>query len=348
MAIAGSIEAKTSEQLLLDAIAGVGAGGLLTNSDGRAQFAAEMARRQPESRVTCWLLDLYQQQQIRATQLLPANLDLVCATDPPQNEVDCVGWAFSRQGNGELVRDMLQIGHERLAVGGRMLAAIDNPRDQWLNECLQRIFDKVSRQASKRGVLYSATKTAALKKRKEYAAEFAFRDGEQLIHLRTRPGVFSHRELDLGARSLIKAMAVSPNMRVLDLGCGSGAVGVAAALRAEGVRVDAIDSNPRAVESTAWAAERNAAPALTARLDCDGTTVPPASYDLVLANPPYYSHFRIARLFTDIAKRALAPGGTLLVVTKQAPWYEEHLPANFADVQAEQVGNYVVVRGRRE
>jgi 16S rRNA G1207 methylase RsmC len=347
MTAASSLEAKTSEQLLLDSIALVGAARLLTNSDGRAQFAAEAARRQPESRVTCWLLDLYQQQQIRATQTLPANLELVCATDPPENEVDCVAWAFSKQGNGELVRDMLQIGHERLAIGGRLLAAIDNPRDTWLHECLQRIFDKVTRQATARGVLYSATKTATIKKRKDYAAEFAFRDGERLIHLRTRPGVFSHRELDLGARSLIKSMAISPNLRVLDLGCGSGAVGVAAALRADGVQVDAIDSNPRAIESTTWAADHNAAPSLTARLDCDGTTVPASSYDLVLANPPYYSHFRIARLFTDIAKRALAPGGTLLVVTKQAPWYEEHLPANFADVTSEKVGNYVVVRGRR-
>src|SRR5947208_11957565 len=116
-------------------------------------------------------------------------------------------------------------------------------------------------------------------------------------------------------------MNVEPGRRVLDLGCGCGAVGVTAALRASDVRVDAIDSNPRAIESTLWAAERNSAAKVTAALDCDGRTIAPAAYDLVLANPPYYSNFRIARLFVEIAAKALKSGGTLLLVTKTPRWY---------------------------
>ena len=99
-------------------------------------------------------------------------------------------------------------------------------------------------------------------------------------------------------------MNVQPGMKILDLGCGSGAVGVAAALRADCLQVTAIDSNPRAIESTLWAAERNAAASFSARLDCDGRSLTAGEYDLVLANPPYYSHFRIARLFVEIAARA--------------------------------------------
>lgn len=341
------LEAKPSERLLLDFCANLPAGKLLCNTEGRAQFAAEFARRNPQEPVTCWLLDLYQSQQIEATQALPSNLKLVCAVDPPDGEVDTVAWAFSKQGNGELVRDMLQLGHERLSVGGQLAAATDNPSDRWLHELLQNLFGKVQRQSSEQGVLYTATKAAPLKKQKQYAAEFAFRDGERLIHLRTRPGVFNHRELDGGARALMKAMNVQPGMKVLDLGCGSGAVGVAAALRAEGVKVHAIDSNPRAIESALWAAERNAAPAMSATLDCDGRSVAPGEFDLVLANPPYYSHFRIARLFVDIAIRALRKGGTLLLVTKTPEWYLEHLPKEFAGVSNQVVGNFCVVSGQK-
>ena len=141
------------------------------------------------------------------------------------------------------MRETLQMGHERLAQGGRLVASIDYARDQWLHEQLRRMFAKVTRRQSDSGVVYLATKTDPLRKLKNYAAEFAFRDGERLIQLRTRPGVFSHRELDGGARALIKTMRIEAGMRVLDLGCGSGAVGIAAAVREPGATVDAIDSS---------------------------------------------------------------------------------------------------------
>jgi 16S rRNA (guanine1207-N2)-methyltransferase len=341
------LEERPAERLLLDQLPQLSAQRVLSSTVGRGQFATEYARRNQDANVSCWLLDLYQSEQIQSAGSLPANLHLICATGPPPGEVDLVAWVFRRDGNGELVRDMLQIGHERLTTGGQLLCSIDNPRDKWLHELLQSLFPKVSRYASDIGVLYTATKTAPLKKHKQYAAEFAFRDGERLIHLRTRPGVFSHRELDSGARALIKTMNVEPGMRVLDLGCGCGAVGIAAALRTADVRVDATDSNPRAIESTLWAAERNSAANVAATLDCDGRAIQPAAHDLVLANPPYYSNFRIARLFVEIAAKALKPAGTLLLVTKMPHWYTDHRPEGFTKVTTQSVGDYSVLSAKR-
>ena len=37
----------------------------------------------------------------------------------------------------------------------------------------------------------------------------------------------------------------------------------------------------------------------------------------MLANPPYYAHGSIIKLFLERAKALLRPGGTLLLVTKQ-------------------------------
>lgn len=336
---------RPQEQLLLDALPELSAGRLLVNTAGRAQFAAAFAARDSASRADCWLLDLYQTDECRRAFVSPpANLRLLCQADPPAEEVDIVAWAFQKQGDGELAREMLQTGHERLAIGGRMACAIDNPRDQWLHEQLQSIFPKVTRRASDSGVLYLATKTAPLKKLKNYAAEFTFKDGEHTRRLRTRPGVFSHRELDGGARALLKSTAVQPAQRVLDLGCGSGAVGVAAALRAAEVHVHCIDSNPRAIEATLWAAVNNElVDRVTATLDCDGRSVSPASFDLVLANPPYYSNFRLAELFLRIAARALRPGGRVLVVTKTPDWYAERCPG----ASLSRSGAYYVVEAAR-
>ena len=44
----------------------------------------------------------------------------------------------------------------------------------------------------------------------------------------SRPGVFSYGRFDEGARALTEVMQVAPGDAVLDLGCGSGTVGVIA------------------------------------------------------------------------------------------------------------------------
>ena len=272
-----------------------------------------------------------------------ANLHLVCTGRSARGSpLDAAALCFGRQGDAELTRDLLQAGHERLAIGGRLAAAIDNPRDQWLHEQLRAMFDKVTRRPNADAVVYLATKTRPLKKHKDYACELAFRDGERLIHLRTRPGVFSHREVDGGARALVKSMQIEPGQRVLDLGCGSGAVGIAAALRAEEVQVHAIDSNPRAIEAVQLGRRAKLAwppPHRRARLRRQQR--PAGTFDLVLANPPYYSNFRLAALFVAIAHRALQPGGKLLVVTKTPQWYRRKPgQAIRGDVETRASGQY--------
>jgi 16S rRNA (guanine1207-N2)-methyltransferase len=342
------LDIRPQERLLIELVPELPAAGALCNTAGRAQFAAAWAKANAASTAACWFLDLFQQQQsLLVNQPLPANLRLLCQADPPPDEVELVAWCFSKQGENELTREMLQFGNQRLRIGGRLAVATDNPTDQWLHEQLRGMFAKVTRRPHADGVVYLATKTAPPKKVKDYSCELTVRDGERLIVLRTRPGVFSHRELDGGARALLKAMDMSAVARVLDLGCGSGVVGVTAALRAEGVTVHATDSNPRAIEAALWAAERNGVSGLTAHLDCDGSSVQRAAFDLVLANPPYFSNFRIAELFLKIAATALVTGGRLLLVTKTPQWYADHLPEAFTEAFTQPVGNFIVLTATR-
>ncbi|WP_425618418.1 class I SAM-dependent methyltransferase [Anatilimnocola sp. NA78] len=325
---------RPAEKLLIDFLPRMQGQRLLCTTLGRAQLATAFADAHPAASVTCWFLDQYALQQSEL-QIGPRrdSFQLLCAADPPAGECDLACLPVQRQGEVELVRDQLQLAHDRLKVGGQLVASTDNSEDTWLHEQLQPLFSKISRFVVPGGLVYSAIKQKPLKKQKNFACEFAFRDNERLIHLRSRPSVFSHRSLDTGARALIESMPLAMGDNVLDIGCGSGAVALAAALRMEGVNVTAIDSNPRAVEATTWAAARNSVPQVTAALDCDGRTLAAGSFDLALGNPPYYSNFRIPELFIQMAHRALKPSGKFLLVTKMPEWYVNNLPRWFTAVE---------------
>jgi 16S rRNA (guanine1207-N2)-methyltransferase len=278
---------------------------------------------------------------------MPPNLRIECAADLPDDEADIVALPFAAGGEAELTRDLIQTAHERLKLQGQLYAATDNPRDTWLGEQLHPIFRKLERRVFPAAVLYVATKTEPLKKTKNFACEFAFRDRGRLIRAFSRPGVFSHRRIDTGARRLIDAMEIAPQARVLDIGCGSGVVALAAACRAEGVQVHAADSNARAIECTQRGAALNGLENISTELNADGNYLGAGGYDLALANPPYYAGFRIARHFLLAGQNALRPGGRILIVAKRAGWYYENMPEWYDAVAVSQQKGYTLIRGIR-
>ena len=352
-----------------------GVGRLLCNTVGRGQFARAFARANPGAQVTCFLRDLYDWQQ--CVPFRAPGLEWCCQSDLPPGPFDAVAFAFGQHGEAELTREMLQAGYAALRDQGWMTVVSDNRDDRWMLAQLQGLFSRVGRSVAEQGACYRARKSSDhVPRMRSFSAEFVFRDGERLLRVRTRPGVFSHRRIDPGARALLRAMRVEPGMRVLDLGCGSGVISLAAASRtapslaADGraveansdvvpgssVRVLALDSNPRAVECLEWSAKQNHLDAITVRLDCDGSAIAappdgawygPGQFDLVAVNPPYYSHFRIADSMLRTAELALRVDGELLVVTKSPEWYLERLANSFRQIVFEPAKNYMVVRARR-
>jgi 16S rRNA (guanine1207-N2)-methyltransferase len=86
---------------------------------------------------------------------------------------------------------------------------------------------------------------------------------------------------------------------------------------------------------------------ITTELNDAGGYVGSGSYDLALANPPYYAGFRIAEHFLVAGRQALRPGGTMLVVTKHPDWYRENMQRWFDGVTATERKGYRVFRGVR-
>jgi 16S rRNA (guanine1207-N2)-methyltransferase len=334
--------------MLIDLLPEIPERRVLCTSLGMAQFARAAAERAPEATVSCHYLDLYHAEQARrALARAPGNLTIGCAADFPPGEVDLVALPLTSSGEAELVRDLMQSGHGLLAVGGLMVTTTDNPSDTWLHEEMRTLFPRVERRSRAGGAVYLARKDRPLQKRKNFVCEFAFRDRGRLIRASSRPGVFAHRRLDVGARQVMKVMEVAPGLRVLDLGCGSGVLSLAAVLRgAEGVTAHAVDSHARAVECTARGAALNGVTSVTTELNASGDYAGAGTYDLALANPPYYAHYRIAEHFATQARSALKPGGRIILVTKRPRWYAENLHRWFGGVEIVESSGYHLVRGR--
>jgi 16S rRNA (guanine1207-N2)-methyltransferase len=134
------------------------------------------------------------------------------------------------------------------------------------------------------------------------------------IRLATEAGVFSRERVDVGTRLLIKQLAIEPSDRILDLGCGYGAVGVVAAKLAPEGQVTLIDINQRAV---ALAQENLKLNGLTntQALQGDGfTPVAGQQFDLIALNPPIRAGLRVIHPLLEQAQKHLAPGGRFYLV----------------------------------
>ena len=133
-------------------------------------------------------------------------------------------------------------------------------------------------------------------------------------------GIFSAERLDIGTRFLLQHLpARTGPEHVVDLGCGNGIVGTAAALANPDAEITFADESHQALASTRTTFQASGSPAKARFLLGDGlTSLTPGSVDLVLNNPPFHSHQATTdaaarRMFAD-SRTALRPGGQLWVV----------------------------------
>jgi 16S rRNA G1207 methylase RsmC len=139
----------------------------------------------------------------------------------------------------------------------------------------------------------------------------------QQLDLVTRHGLFSARALDEGTALLLRELEnLSQQDRVLDLGCGYGAIGLTLAARWPNSRVDLLDTDIRAVEAASENITSNALHNATATLSdgIRGLQHSLATFDLVVSNlPAQAGNDAIDQLLLD-SHDALMGGGSLVIV----------------------------------
>lgn len=146
--------------------------------------------------------------------------------------------------------------------------------------------------------------------------EFRFLYRGELLAFAVDAGVFASHGLDPGTALLIEHLALEDGARVLDLGCGWGAVGVASAKSAPHGHVVLTDVNRRAARLAEENLARNRVKNAEVRVGRLFAPVEGERFDVVATNPPFHAGRATVVEMLAAAPDHLLPGGRLLVVGK--------------------------------
>ncbi len=136
------------------------------------------------------------------------------------------------------------------------------------------------------------------------------------LHVATDRGVFSRKGLDSGTEVLLDAVPRPPaHGNLLDLGCGTGAIAMAMAVRSPEACVYAIDVNDRAVHLCRANAQTNG----LHNVVCDNPEAVPSDlrFETIWSNPPIrIGKSELHQLLATWLTR-LVPGGTAWLVVNR-------------------------------
>lgn len=132
----------------------------------------------------------------------------------------------------------------------------------------------------------------------------------------TASSVFSKRRIDTGTRLLIESMVLPDHGRILDVGCGYGAVGIAAASCNPALQVTLTDVNTRAVCLARENIERNKAKNAEVRWGHLYEAVEDLKFRCILSNPPVSAGINTVNAIITEAPRVMETEATLQMVIR--------------------------------
>ena len=166
------------------------------------------------------------------------------------------------------------------------------------------------------------------------------------------PGIFSFDRLDDGTHLLLDNLPDLHNLNVLDLGCGYGAIGLAAALSGA-TSVDMLDANLLAVAAAQTNIEQLSLLNAHAFASDVVSALPDKKFDLVLSNPPFHTgrdvDYQVACAFIEQSSSALESGGRLYVVANRFIRYEKIIELYSQQVDLiVQTPRFHIIRGAKQ
>lgn len=164
---------------------------------------------------------------------------------------------------------------------------------------------------------------------------FDLEAGELSLPLVTQAGVFAGGKVDAGTRLLLDTLPGDLPDHILDVGCGTGVIGLAAALRGAGA-VDLTDVNLLAIQAAAENIRRLGLPQCRAFPGDVYAGCGEDRYDLIVSNPPFHRgkaiDYAVADRLIEGAPAHLRQGGSLLIVANAFLAFGKRMERVFAQV----------------
>jgi 16S rRNA (guanine1207-N2)-methyltransferase len=108
-----------------------------------------------------------------------------------------------------------------------------------------------------------------------------------------------------------------------------------------------VDSNVRAVALAEINARANGVDSFQTVASSTVEGLDDGSFDVALANPPYYAQLSIAQLFIERGRALLRPGGRLYLVTKQPDQVGPMVADHFGRTDVVERRGYIVLCARQ-
>ncbi len=309
--------------------------------DGDAALAHGIAASHPDTDVRWQPVDLRERDAVGA---VPANLtiedpgttgdlvDLVILTSPPERD---------------LARRWLLTARSRLHTGSQLVVAGAN--DAGIKSVLadaSHLFGRALHEGYRSKHRFAIFRSGVSGEVVDWASadgiapgsweEFTLDVGDRSVPIVTQAGVFAGAKVDAGTRLLLDAVPDRVPGSVLDVGCGAGIIGIAAAVLGASP-VTMTDVNLLAVQAARENARRLGLEVIDVVASDAFQSVDDRRFDLIVSNPPFHRgkavDLAVANRLIAESPAHLTPGGTLLIVANAFLAYGRQLERVFERVE---------------
>lgn len=146
--------------------------------------------------------------------------------------------------------------------------------------------------------------------------------GGRQISWTVAPGIFATSGLDDGSRLLLDGAMLKSGQTVLDLGCGSGPLGLLPHIGTPGLISVLVDVNPTALRCAVANAREMGIQSAFAILGDAASAIKNESFDVVLTNPPIRAGRKVVEGILRGGSASLKTGGSFYMVVRvqQGGW----------------------------
>jgi 16S rRNA (guanine1207-N2)-methyltransferase len=276
---------------------------------------------------------------LRANKLEALAISTEQLADLPAESLDVLVVRCSYQPSAKALLEQIQQAAMALRVGG--LIYVVGSKDQGIASLKNRLADVFGNTVT---LGYRKGTHVVLAHRPDHlqvsqAAQQVFELELRGVRLQMglREGVFARGALDDGTQMLIEAIELKPDDRsILDLGCGSGVIGLVLAKLAPWAQLDLVDSNLTAVALAQENAQRNGLERVNILASDGFQALQGKRYDVIAVNPPFHvgkhQTIGLARTFIATAVNALSNQGRLYLVANRFLPYEQAMRDAFGNV----------------